>query len=96
MGDPMFRANIRPDMGNMNIFESTQKIQNQVRDLFDLLGKSAIENSAGQYSPENTIIRLNSSWLSKMPAIEFISKYGKLFQAKSMMSHEGYQIFHDI
>lgn len=93
MGDPMFRANVRPDVENWDIHDNTQKIQNQIRQLLDLLGISAEKHGAGRYSPENTNIRLNSSWFSKMPAIEFISKYGKLFQAKSMMAHEGYWVF---
>ena len=93
MGDPMFRISERTALSESKITDNSRQLEDQLTKLIHNMASSAAKNGAGEYIPEKMLIRRNSSWLSSLSAIEYISKYGRPFHAKYMLSHEGYTIF---
>lgn len=64
-------------------------LETQIKKLVQSMADTAMKNGNKKFISENMIIERNGQWLGQISVVDYLIKFGKHFQAKYMISHEG-------
>ena len=90
LGDPMWRKSDRRGIKDDSIKKNSQNIESQLRSISKSMLSRIKKLGFELHCRSDLQIVRNSEWLSSLTAAEFFVQYGKLFQAKELLSREGF------